>query len=166
MKVLLDFIPNHSSKNHKWFNESSLQTPDYDDYYIWKNCDPGNFPDNSVYRSFWLWCLSSIYNVSYSQVNIFNSSAWTYEPNRKQCYYHAYGPNQPDLNLRNAKVQEELDKIVRFWLDQGVAGFRLLSVPFLYEENNEIMNLPENYEYVGHIRTILKEYEGQDGKER
>lgn len=63
-------------------------------------------------------------------------------------------------------MQNELDKILRTWLDQGVAGFRLLSVPFLYESDSDATHLPENYEFVGRIQNILKEYEEKDGVER
>lgn len=107
---------------------------------------------------------------------------------RKQYYYHVYGPDQPDLNLRSAKVQNELKNIVKHWLDNGVAGFRLLSVPYLYESENTTldeptvggitdnsyasldhiytMNVNETYNFVGDIRAILQEYEDKDGDHR
>ena len=122
------------------------------------------------------------------QRSIFGGSSWTYNLARKQYYYHVYGPDQPDLNLRSAKIQDELKKVVRHWLDNGVSGFRLLSVPYLYESENTTLdeppiagfsddsyatldhiyttNLNEDYNFVGEVRAILQEYEDIDEAHR
>ena len=121
-------------------------------------------------------------------MSIFGSSAWTFDNVRNKYYYHIYGPDQPDLNLRSAKVKNELKNIARFWLDQGVSGFRLLSVPNLYESENTTLdepqipgvtpnsyaslnhmytkNLDETYNFIGEIRAVLQEFEDKDGDHR
>ena len=121
-------------------------------------------------------------------MSIFGGSAWTFDNVRNKYYYHIYGPDQPDLNLRSAKVKNELKNIARFWLDQGVSGFRLLSVPYLYESENTTLdepqipgvtpysyaslhhiytkNLDETYNFIGEIRAVLQEFEDKDGDHR
>lgn len=122
------------------------------------------------------------------QVSIFGGSAWTLDPTRNKYYYHIYGPDQPDLNLRSDKVKRELKSVARFWLDQGVSGLRLLSVPYFYESANTTLdekeipgvtpnayasldhiytkNLDETYNFIGEIRAVLQEYEDKDGDHR
>ena len=109
-------------------------------------------------------------------MSVFDGSAWTSSPNRSQFYYHAYGTNQPDLNFRSPKVKEEIKSIMKFWLNRGVAGFRLLSVPYLFETEDlsldesipgqHTMNLQETYNFIGEIRQFLKEFEDKDGDHR
>lgn len=123
-----------------------------------------------------------------NQASIFGGSAWTKDATKNKYYYHVYGPNQPDLNLRSAKVMNETKEVLHFWLKQGVSGFRLLSVPFLYESSNTTLNetpipgappnkysslkhehttnLKETFDFLGEIRAILDEYELVDGEHR
>ena len=109
LKVLLDLVINHTSDQHPWFLESRKGADNpYSDYYFWR--DPvirrkGNKPPNN-------WS---------SQ---FAGSAWEYAPERRQYYLHLFSKNQPDLNMDNPRVREEIKAIMRFWLDMGVDGFR------------------------------------------
>ena len=107
LKVILDFVPNHTSDEHEWFVESrSSRNSPKRDWYIW--CDPGSDggpPTN------WLSC--------------FGGSAWEYDPNTQQYYYHAFLREQPDLNWRNPEVMDAMLDILRFWLERGVDGFRI-----------------------------------------
>ena len=108
LKVVLDYVPNHTSDRHPWFegSRSSREGPKRD-WYIWRNPDPrtGGPPNN--------WLAS------------FGGSAWTFDEGTGQYYYHAYLPEQPDLNWRNGEVRKAMLDVLIFWLDRGVDGFRV-----------------------------------------
>jgi len=107
LKVLLDWVPNHTSDQHPWFVESrSSRDNPKRDWYIWRDPAPNGGPPNN-----WL--------------SVFGGSAWTYEPRTRQYYYHAFLPEQPDLNWRNPDVQQAMLNTLRFWLDRGIDGFRV-----------------------------------------
>lgn len=107
LKVILDFVPNHSSDQHAWFRESraSRHNPKRD-WYIWHDPAPDGGPPNN-----WLSC--------------FGGSAWQLDEATGQYYYHAFLKEQPDLNWRNPKVVDAMMDVLRFWLDRGVDGFRV-----------------------------------------
>lgn len=113
LKIVMDLVVNHTSDQHKWFQESKKSKDnEYSDYYIWR--DPkadGSAPTN----------LGSA----------FGGSAWTYVPERKQYYLHLFAQQQPDLNWDNPKVRQDVYKMMRFWLDKGVDGFRMDSISFI-----------------------------------
>lgn len=106
MKLLMDLVVNHTSDQHKWFQESkkSKDNP-YADYYIWRDPVDGHAPNN--------W-------GSY-----FSGSTWTYVPERGQYYLHLFAPGQPDLNWASPAVRQSVYSLMRFWLDKGVDGFRM-----------------------------------------
>src|SRR5688572_20762326 len=107
LKVILDFVPNHSSDEHAWFRESrSSRDNPKRDWYIWRDPAPGGGPPNN-----WLSC--------------FGGSGWELDPTTGQYYYHAFLPEQPDLNWRNPEVVQAMLDVLRFWLDRGVDGFRV-----------------------------------------
>jgi alpha-glucosidase len=107
MKIVLDFVPNHTSDQHPWFQESrSSRDNPKRAWYIWRNPGPNGAPPNN-----WL-----------SQ---FGGEAWEYDGVTGQYYYHAFLKEQPDLNWRNPEVQEAMLNVLRFWLDRGVDGFRV-----------------------------------------
>ncbi|HEX8417803.1 MAG TPA: alpha-amylase family glycosyl hydrolase, partial [Methylobacterium sp.] len=107
LKVILDFVPNHSSIAHPWFQESraSRNNPRRD-WYIWRDPAPDGGPPNN-------W------------VSNFGGPAWTRDEATGQYYYHAFLREQPDLNWRNPAVREAMHDALRFWLDRGVDGFRV-----------------------------------------
>ena len=107
LRVILDFVPNHSSDQHPWFVESrsSRESPKRD-WYLWRDPAPDGGPPNN-----WLSC--------------FGGSAWELDPRTGQYYYHAFLREQPDLNWRNPEVVEAMLDVLRFWLDRGVDGFRV-----------------------------------------
>lgn len=130
LKVILDLVPNHTSDKHKWFELSLNSTGKYKDYYIWaKPKDPN---DTSTPPNNW--------------VSVFNGSAWTYNNNRSEFYFHQFLKEQPDLNYRNKEVQNEMKNIIKYWLDYGMDGFRIDAVPHLFEHKDlsldEICNYP------------------------
>lgn len=109
LKVLLDLVINHTSDEHPWFLESRKGKDNpYSDYYIWR--DPKWKGEAKLPPNNW-----------YSQ---FEGLAWEYCPEREQYYLHVFAKKQPDLNMDNPQVREEVKSIMRFWLDLGVDGFR------------------------------------------
>ncbi len=107
MKVLLDFVPNHTSDRHPWFVESRASRESAKrDWYIWRDGAPDGGPPNN-----WL--------------SEFGGSAWAFDETSGQYYYHAFLPAQPDLNWRNADVRAAMHEVMRFWLRRGVDGFRV-----------------------------------------
>jgi len=118
IRVILDFVVNHTSDQHKWFiNSKSSKTAEKRDWYIWRDGKaPGQPPNN------WL--------------STFGTTAWALDPKTNQYYYHYFYPQQPDLNWRNPAVEKAMLDVTRFWYKRGVAGFRLDAVDTLYEDPN------------------------------
>jgi len=118
IRVILDFVVNHTSDKHKWFVDSeSSKTSAHRDWYIWRDGKgPGQPPNN------WL--------------STFGLSAWKFDAKTNQYYYHYFYPEQPDLNWRNPAVEKAMLDVTRFWYKRGVAGFRLDAVDTLYEDPN------------------------------
>ncbi|CAG0912742.1 unnamed protein product [Notodromas monacha] len=119
MKLLMDFVVNHTSDQHEWFQKSVKRIPPYSDYYVWSDPMRGtkDQPPNN-----WL--------------SVFGGSAWTFNKQRKQFYLHQFFPEQPDLNLRSTAVRNEILDIFRFWMDEGVHGFRLDAIKHGFEDMN------------------------------
>ncbi|XP_011306567.1 maltase A1-like [Fopius arisanus] len=120
MKVILDIVPNHSSTEHNWFNESINRIDPYTDYYIWAD---GTVDANGTRHPPNDW-------TSFNGDE--NGSAWTWNDARGQWYYHKYHEAQPDLNLKNEDVVRELLDIIKFWLERGVDGFVFSEVRDLF----------------------------------
>ena len=124
LKVILDFVPNHSSDQHPWFVESrSSRDNPKRDWYIWRDPGAGGGPPNN-----WLSC--------------FGGSAWEYDAPTEQYYYHAFLREQPDLNWRNPEVVEAMLNVLRFWLERGVDGFRVDVLWHLIEDDRFRDNPP------------------------
>jgi alpha-glucosidase len=161
IRVILDFVVNHTSDQHKWFIDSkSSKTAEHRDWYIWRDGKgPGQPPSN------WL--------------STFGTAAWTFDAKTGQYYYHYFYPQQPDLNWRNPAVEKAMLDVTRFWYKRGVAGFRLDAVDTLYEDPNLTDNpvlpgkdkfgrpnmdekydkkLPEVHDAMRKLRTVADEY--------
>ncbi|MBP3478032.1 MAG: alpha-glucosidase [Oscillospiraceae bacterium] len=105
MKLLMDLVVNHTSDEHEWFQKSRKRIDPYTDYYIWRPAkSDGKLPNN--------WDSN------------FEGKAWTWDEERGEYYLHLFAVKQPDLNMDNPLVREEVKKILLFWLDMGVDGFR------------------------------------------
>jgi maltose alpha-D-glucosyltransferase / alpha-amylase len=142
IRVVIDFVVNHTSDQHPWFQASRTDpTGPYGDYYTWAD-DDKQFSDARI---------------------IFvdtETSNWTFDPVRKQYYWHRFFSHQPDLNYENPRVHEEILAALRFWLDMGIDGFRLDAVPYLYQrEGTNCENLPETHNFLKKVRTMVdREY--------
>ncbi|XP_013201277.2 maltase A1 [Amyelois transitella] len=152
IKIVLEFVPNHTSNESEWFTKSSSKDEFYNDWYVWEN---GHMDDRG--RS----------SPPNNWISVFRKSAWTYSPGRDQYYLHQFGDSQPDLNMRNPVVVDELKSIIKFWLEKGVAGMRLTSVNYLFEVDKELYGGrypdepltgkpglgPNDYGYLEHVYT-------------
>jgi alpha-glucosidase len=116
IRIILDFVVNHTSDQHKWFLDAkSSRTSAHRDWYIWRDGKgPGEPPNN--------W------------VALFGGSAWKFDPATNQYYYHYFYAEQPDLNWRNPAVKDAMFDVTRWWYKRGVAGFRLDAVETLFED--------------------------------
>ncbi|WP_347362689.1 glycoside hydrolase family 13 protein [Vibrio vulnificus] len=116
IRVVMDLVVNHTSDEHPWFVEArkSKDSP-YRDYYIWRDAKPdGSVPDD--------------------QGSIFGGSAWQWDEATQQYYFHLFSKRQPDLNWENPKVQQEVHKMMNWWIDQGIGGFRLDVIDLIGKE--------------------------------
>ena len=107
IRIILDFVPNHSSSEHQWFKESrsSVDSPKRD-WYVWRDAKPdGTAPNN--------W------------IAVFGGPAWEWDQKTQQYYLHSFLVEQPDLNWRNPQVERAMHNVLRFWLERGVDGFRI-----------------------------------------
>lgn len=106
IKVLLDLVVNHSSDEHEWFVQSrSSKDNEKRDFYVWRKGKDGNPPTDTG--------------------SVFGGSAWEYDENTDEYYLHMFSRKQPDLNWHNEKLRKEIYNMMNFWLDKGVAGFRM-----------------------------------------
>ncbi|KAK7097485.1 maltase 1-like isoform X2 [Littorina saxatilis] len=174
IKIIVDFVPNHSSDKHEWFQKSCRGEKPYDDYYIWRDGkrdkDGKPIPPNN-----WL--------------SVFGGTAWRWHEGRKQFYYSAFLPEQPDLNFRNPEVVREMNDVVRFWMQHGADGMRVDALEQLFEtedlKDEPRSNLPGippfQHEYLKHSfttklpeigdivrgwRKVMDEFESKDGSSR
>jgi maltose alpha-D-glucosyltransferase/alpha-amylase len=140
LRVITDLVLNHTSDQHPWFQaaRASRNSP-YRQYYVWSDTDQ-----------------------KYAQARIIfldtEPSNWTWDEQAGQYYWHRFYSSQPDLNYDNPEVQEEMFRVMKFWLDLGVDGFRADAVPYLFErEGTNCENLPETHAYLKRIRRFLDE---------
>ncbi len=169
IKIMVDLVPNHTSDEHEWFRQSRQSPEDpYSDWYIWR--DPKGFEPNGtpIPPNNWIELLTG-------------GSAWEWVPGRQQFYLHSFDVRQPDLNWSNSEVREAIKDAMRFWLDEGVDGFRVDAVQFMGKDpllkdeavNPEYVegrdwrylallhtndhNWPQMYAYLSEMASVLKE---------
>lgn len=121
IRVIMDIVLNHTSDQHPWFKESrSSRTNPKRDWYIWRDGTPPRADKPGEYPNNWQ--------------SWFGHSAWTPDPTTGQYYYHYFYTQQPDLNWRNPEVRAAMYGVMKFWLDKGIAGFRMDAVSRLFED--------------------------------
>ena len=120
IKIILDFVVNHTSDQHPWFIESrSSRDNPKRDWYVWKDGKAGGTPPN---------------NPPNNWESVFGHSAWQWDPKTQQYYYHRFYIQQPDLNWNNPQVRKAMYDVERFWINKGVVGFRLDAITSLFED--------------------------------
>ena len=159
IKIIMDLVVNHTSHMHKWFVESrSSKDNRKRDWYIWNECKNGKAPNR------WK--------------SAFGGSAWEFDHQTGEYYLHSFLKEQPDLNWRNPEMRKSIYKMMRFWMNKGVDGFRLDVVnwfvkdeklrnnpftikPFDPEKHKYDRNRPEVHEYIRELRAVTDEYENR-----
>jgi trehalose synthase len=139
IRVIIDFVMNHTSDRHPWFKSARRSKDDsYRDYYVWSATKPKSsardvvFPDQE-------------------------DSLWERDPKTNEWYLHHFYKHQPDLNIENPKVQEEISRTLGFWLELGVSGFRVDAVPFLFAKDS-VPASPDMFnpnQYLGDVRNFV-----------
>jgi alpha-glucosidase len=179
IRVCLDMVLNHTSDKHQWFIDSaSSRTNPKHDWYVWNDGLPADGPNVTAYQK----RFEHEGRVPPNNwVSLFGGSAWEWVPAVHQFYYHEFYKQQPDLNWRNPAVEKAAFDAMRFWLDRGVAGFRLDAIPTLFEDpqlRNEretggvnaqgdpnlddryTNNLPEVHDVIRRMRAMAASYPG------
>ncbi len=157
IRVLIDWVPNHTSDDHPWFVESSAsRRSEKRDWYIWRDGDPERPPNN--------------WRAAFT-----GGPAWTWDEKTRQWYLHLFLAEQPDLNWSNPQVVAALHDTLRFWLDRGVDGFRMDVIhcigkdPALPDVPKEVEKIPvsalnddfRSHELIRDIRSVLDAYPGE-----
>lgn len=143
IKILMDLVVNHTSDEHKWFIEAKKSKDnEYRDYYIWRDKVEGHEPNE----------LGST----------FSGSAWQYDETTGQYYLHLFSKKQPDLNWENEKVRNEVYKMMNFWVDKGIGGFRMDVIDLIGKVPDEMItgNGPKLHEYLQEMNKAA--LEGKD----
>jgi len=143
IRVLIDLVVNHTSDQHPWF-QTARKDPDspYRGWYVWADTEPANATSGIVFPGV-------------------QKSTWTYDDEAKQWYFHRFYDFQPDLNTANPSVQAEILKIMGFWLQLGVSGFRMDAVPFVIAKKGAgVTEVLEQYDMLRAFREFLQWREG------
>ena len=141
MRVIIDLVVNHTSDKHPWFKASrSSKTSPYRDFYVWRADQP---PDTKK-------------EVSFPDKE---NSIWEYDAKTEEWYLHRFYRTQPDLNITNPMVRDEIVKAMGFWLELGISGFRVDAVPFMLEttgvDRAELNRFHDPHAYLRHLRSFV-----------
>jgi maltose alpha-D-glucosyltransferase / alpha-amylase len=139
IRVIIDLVVNHTSDAHKWFREArSSPDSEYRDWYVWADKKPANAGKGMVFPGV-------------------QKSTWNYDKEAKAWYFHRFYDFQPDLNTSNPQVQAEILKIMGFWIQLGVSGFRMDAVPFVIATKGPKVRTPvEQYDMLRSLREFLQ----------
>ncbi len=138
IRIITDLVMNHTSDQHAWF-QASRRDPDgpYGDYYVWSDTDERYAGTRVIFVDT-------------------EASNWTFDPVRRQFFWHRFFSHQPDLNFENPRVEAEIHDVVRFWLRLGIDGFRLDAVPYLFEqEGHSGENHPNTHAALARLRAMV-----------
>ena len=143
IRVIIDLVVNHTSDQHPWFKEARRNPQSkYRDYYVWSKQKPRDSNKGMVFPGV-------------------QKSTWSYDSVARHWYFHRFYEFQPDLNTANPQVQAEIHKIMGFWIQLGVSGFRMDAVPFVIATKGPTVKRPhEQYEMLRHMREFLQWREG------
>jgi len=140
MHLVMDLVLNHTSDQHDWFQQArSDRNSPYREFYVWSDSD-------QVYQEARIIFLDT------------EKSNWTWDEKAGQYFWHRFYATQPDLNYDSERVQEEMLRVMDFWLEKGIDGFRADAVPYLFErEGTNCENLPETHRYLKRVRAHLEQ---------
>lgn len=139
IRVIVDFVMNHTSDAHPWFKSARRSKDDpYRDYYVWSPTEPKSSPKDVVFPDQ-------------------EDSIWELDPKTGEWYLHHFYKHQPDLNIEKPEVQEEISRTLGFWLELGVSGFRVDAVPFLFAKDAVPGQTDgfDPFQYLGDIRNFI-----------
>ncbi|MGW5266009.1 alpha-amylase family protein [Microbispora sp. NPDC004025] len=142
IRVIADLVVNHTSDQHPWFKDArSSRDSRYRDWYIWSDKPEPDDPNGIVFPDE-------------------EDSLWEYDEKTEQYYFHRFYRFQPDLNTANPEVQDEISRILGFWMELGLSGFRVDAVPFLVEQVTDSDDLPDPHEFFACLRAFLSRRDG------
>jgi maltose alpha-D-glucosyltransferase / alpha-amylase len=139
IRVIVDLVVNHTSDRHPWFREARRDTASsFHDWYVWSRKRPPDWNTGMVFPGV-------------------QERTWTYAREVRKYYFHRFFDFQPDLNMDNPRVREEIRRVMGFWLELGVAGFRVDAVPFIIEKPQPGRGTPKlNFDYLAEMRHFLQ----------
>jgi maltose alpha-D-glucosyltransferase/alpha-amylase len=138
LRVLIDLVPNHSSDQHPWFRQARRRDSPFHDRYVWSKKRPTNWRSGVVFPAV-------------------QRSTWTYDNVAREYYFHRFYDFQPDLNVDNPRVREEIRRVMGLWLQLGSNGFRIDAVPFLIEKPPRGTGKQRlHFEYLKELRDFLR----------
>jgi trehalose synthase len=145
MRVIADLVVNHTSAQHPWFQDArSSRDSRYRDWYVWRDEPPADGPQGVVFPDQ-------------------ETSVWQFDEEAGQHYLHRFYKHQPDLNIANPQVRDEIARIMGFWMQLGLSGFRVDAVPFLIETagQDDATALPDPHDYIADLSAFLRRRNGE-----
>jgi maltose alpha-D-glucosyltransferase/alpha-amylase len=137
LRVIIDLVLNHTSDQHPWFQAARAGDPRYRDYYVWSETRPPDAQKGIVFPGV-------------------QKSTWSFDRKARRYYFHRFYDFQPDLNIANPEVREEMGRIIGFWVQLGIAGFRMDAVPFLIEAiGPQEQEAPPRFDYLRDISDLV-----------
>ncbi len=143
IRVLIDLVVNHTSNEHPWFEEARRDpNSKYRNWYVWSKKKPPNANEGMVFPGV-------------------QKTTWSYDEKARAYYFHRFYDFQPDLNTANPEVRAEIFKIMGFWIQLGVSGFRMDAVPFIISAKGPGTTRPrQNFDFLRHFREFLQWRQG------
>ena len=137
LRVIVDLVVNHTSIDHPWFQASrSDPKSKYRDWYVWNKEKPADAEKGVIFPGV-------------------QESTWTWDAKRREYYFHRFYKHQADLNIANPEVREEIQKIMGFWLELGVSGFRIDAAPFILEDLEGLKGGGDPHAYLAELQAFL-----------
>src|SRR5262249_200856 len=138
LRVIVDLVVNHTSDEHPWFQAARRDPHSAErDWYVWSDERPPDHESGLVFPGV-------------------QETTWTYDEEAKQYYFHRFYKFQPDLNTWNASVREEIIRVMGYWLELGVSGFRMDAVPFVIERKGAAIQHEQDFELLHELRHFLQ----------
>lgn len=142
IRVIADLVVNHTSVDHPWFKAAGDRESKYHDYYVWSDERPPNADEGVIFPGV-------------------QEGIWSYDKRVDRWYMHRFYKHQPDLNINNPQVRDEIKKIMGFWLQLGLSGFRVDAVPFLIEQSGQAnAAVTDPHDYLRDLRAFLSRRRG------